>query len=144
MIFPFQIILKSKVTNKVAAKHSDITLEYLQNRFTGLKASDFQKEQYKITFKNRLFNGQGRNHILAIIDKGSFEMSPFDNKIIYQFSTLRTFLFFLVFGVIFTVLSQEVLIALLFTNLAYGLNVLITFIRLKFFIDKLSRELESL
>ena len=43
MIFPFQITLKAKVTNKVAAKHSDITLEYLQNRFTGLKASDFQK-----------------------------------------------------------------------------------------------------
>ncbi|OJJ20186.1 hypothetical protein BKI52_17080 [marine bacterium AO1-C] len=141
-MFPFQITLKSKITSRVASRHSDLILEHIQGRFAGLDVHNFQKNQYQVSFKTRLFSGQGSSHILAPINAGSFEVQPFANAIIYKFSMLRTAILFLCFGVLAILVGQNIVFSLSMSIGGYLIAMLGTFIRLKFFVDKLSRELE--
>ena len=143
-MFLLQITFRENIPKQIASKHPTLILNYLESRFDNLMASNFKRENDKVTFKNRFFNGQSRNHILAMIDGGSIKTERSSGTITYTFSTARTALLIFCFSVFASFMVKSILPVILFNLVGGGLGLLITWMRLSWFTTKLNEEIEAL
>lgn len=143
-MFPLQITFRKSISKQIASKHPQLILNYLESRFSNLMASNFNRENSKVTFKNDFFNGQSRNHILAMVDGGSIETEQASGVITYRFSTVRTALLIFCLSVFAAFMVKSILPLILFNLVGGGLGLLITWLRLSWFTAKLNEEIEAL
>ena len=109
-----------------------------------LKVNDITSNELRIDFTNAFFNGQGRNHLMAPVDKGYFELDKESGKLIYCFSMLRMFL--IASGMILFIgaMSRSWLFLLIGFLWIFGVNWIINLIRQNLFMNRLKKMLLKL
>ncbi len=110
-----------------------------------LKVDKIIIEGARIDFKNYIFNGQGRNHLMSGVDKGYFELDIYSQKLTYSYSTLRMFWVTLVMSIFFGCLFYSVsgfigggLLAFLWL---YGMNWVLSYIRHRVFLNIIANKI---
>lgn len=114
---------------------------YIKQQLKDLKIDNIGIDYDKITFSNPFFSGQGRNHIMSMIDKGYFEVDIYSHKITYGYSMKTAFLFSVV-----TIIALMVFMnfepgfnvfGILFVFFGISVNWIIHFIRQRMFFSRI-------
>lgn len=149
MIFPFNIKKTIKLPLRANKDERKYIKAYVVDRFKKLKVDKFFHLDNEIKFKNSFNNGQGRNHLFAVIDGGSIKCT--EQKVIISFSTVTTALITLAmafaFAVLMTLISGSIAVLLALPigySWLYGMNIFIFLIRIYFFKRRLKREIAEL
>lgn len=142
-MFPFTITLERSLGNSRKVE-STILIEELRKELIRLEIYTFEYNDVEIDFKNNMFNGQGRNHLMKSIDKGSFTIDKRSDRFIYSYSMLRMICILAVMSVVIGVASRDVSFALIGFAFILGLNWSITFIRQILFMNRLKKMLLKL
>src|SRR5690606_28313777 len=103
-LFPLNIKYNRKL-NKLS--ESSQIFDLIEKELIRLKIDKIQRAELKINFKNSFFNGQGRWHLMAPIDKGYLKLDEKSNNLEYSFSVIRTFYISLAFSLFFGLISQS-------------------------------------
>lgn len=114
-------------------------IDIIENELVRLKIDKIERSDFKINFKNSFFNGQGRWHLMAPIDKGYLKLDSNFNNLEYSFSVIRMFCISLIVSLFFGLIAQSYWIATIFFLWFFGMNWIITLIRQNLFIDKLQK-----
>jgi hypothetical protein len=148
-MFPFTITLRSKIINQESESIKNsllIIYEELKNQ----KIYKIEVIENRLIFQNRMFSGQGRNHLMGPIDCGHFELDINLNKIKYQYSTKRFFYISIIIPIIIGVIGYIVtkslgigLIGLIICCGMFGINWIITFIRHHYFFERLLKKINK-
>ena len=139
-MFPF--VIKYKRTLKSNSTSEQI-FEQIEKELIRLKIDKIQRLDFKIQFENSFFNGQGRWHLMAPIDKGYIKIKSNLNELEYSFSVLRTFYITTAMALFFGLISQSYWIGIVFFLWLFGMNWIITLIRQNKFANKLKRMLNE-
>ena len=108
-----------------------------------MKIDKIQRSDLKIEFENSFFNGQGRWHLMAPVDKGYLKLDGNLKNIEYSFSVIRTFYITSLMALLFGLISQSYWIGIIFFFWLFGMNWIITLIRQNQFANKLKRMLDE-
>ncbi len=137
-MFPLNIKYNRKLnTNSEISQIFDL----IENELIRLKIDKIQRSEFKINFKNSFFNGQGRWHLMAPIDKGCLKLDGKSNNLEYSFSVIRTFYISLAFSLFFGLISKSYKFGIIIFLWFFGMNLIITLIRQYIFINKLKSKL---
>lgn len=139
-MFPLNIKYNRKLNTK--SEISQI-FDLIENELIRLKIDKIQRSEFKINFKNSFFNGQGRWHLMAPIDKGYLKLDGKSNNLEYSFSVIRTFYISLAFSLFFGLISQSYKFGIIIFLWFFGMNLIITLIRQNVFINKLKNKLSE-
>jgi hypothetical protein len=142
-MFPFTITQERSLGNSRKVE-STILIEELRKELIRLEIYTFEYNDVEIDFKNKMFNGQGRNHLMKSIDKGSFTIDKRSDRFIYTYSMLRMICILAVMSVVIGFASRSVSFALIGFAFIFGLNWSITFIRQILFMNRLKKMLLKL
>lgn len=137
-MFPFTIT-QERTLGKINNLESTILIEALKKELIRLKIDRFEYNDVEIDFKNPFFNGQGRNHLMSPVDKGSFKIDKHSDRFIYSYSLLRMFYITTGMSVFVGLMSRNVSIFLLFFLVLFGVNWFITLIRHMLFMNRLKK-----
>ena len=118
-------------------------LDQFEKELTRLKIDKIQRSELKVEFENSFFNGQGRWHLMAPIDKGYLKLDNNLKKMEYSFSVVRTFYITSIMAIFFGIISQSYWIAIIFFLWLFGMNWIIILIRQNQFTNKLKRMLNE-
>ncbi len=137
-MFPLNIKYRRELNSN--SKSSQI-FDLIEKELTRLKIDKIQRSELKIDFKNSFFNGQGRWHLMAPVDKGYLKLDRELRKLEYSFSVIRTFYISLAFSLIFGLISQSYRFGIIIFLWFFGMNLIITLIRQNVFMNKLKNKL---
>ena len=115
----------------------------IEKELIRLRIDKIHRSDLKIEFENSFFNGQGRWHLMAPVDKGYLKLDSNLKKIEYSFSVVRTFYITSVMALFFGLISQSYWIGIIFFSWLFGMNWVITLIRQNRFANKLKRMLDK-
>ncbi|NGX85401.1 hypothetical protein [Aequorivita sp. KMM 9714] len=139
-MFPLNIKYKRVLNSKSDSRE---IFDKIEKELTRLKIDKIHRSDLKIEFKNSFFNGQGRWHLMAPIDKGYLKLDGNLKKIEYSFSVVRMFYITSVMALFFGLISQSYWIGIIFFSWLFGMNWIITLIRQNQFANKLKRMLNN-
>ncbi|MBU3027903.1 hypothetical protein [Zobellia galactanivorans] len=137
-MFPLNIKYNRKL-NKLS--ESNQILDLIEKELIRLKIDKIQRSELKINFKNSFFNGQGRWHLMAPIDKGYLKLDGKSNNLEYSFSVIRTFYISLAFSLLFGLISQSYKFGIIIFLWFFGMNWIITLIRQNLFMNRLKSKI---
>jgi hypothetical protein len=137
-MFPVTITLTKSISiEKVEA--ADI-LNGISDELKRLSVDDIVLDDRHVTFKNAFFNRkQGRWHLMAMVDSGTFDYNIYSKKLSYRYSTARSCLFCLGMSVLLGLFVQSFLVWLLGFLWLYGVNWIICLARQTGWFNKLFR-----
>ncbi|WP_339662457.1 hypothetical protein [Croceibacter atlanticus] len=139
-MFPFNIKYKRILSSK---SDSGQVFDQIEKELTRLKIDKIHRSELKIEFENSFFNGQGRWHLMAPVDKGYLKLDSNLKKLEYSFSVVRTFYITSIMALFFGLISQNYWIGIIFFLWLFGMNWIITLIRQNQFANKLKRLLNE-
>ena len=139
-MFPFEIKYKRTLNSNST---SEQIFDQIEKELTRLKIDKIQRLDFKIQFENSFFNGQGRWHLMAPVDKGYIQIERNLTELKYSFSVIRTFYITTAMALFFGLISQSYWIGIVFFFWLFGLNWIITLIRQNKFANKLKRMLNE-
>ena len=139
-MFPLNIKYKRILNSN--SKSGQI-LDQIEKELTRLKIDKTQRSDLKINFENSFFNGQGKWHLMAPVDKGYLKLNKNMKEIEYSFSMVRTFYITSGMGLFFGLISQSYWIGIIFFLWLFGMNWIITLIRQNIFVNKLKSKLNE-
>ena len=139
-MFPLNIKYKRILNSN---SNSGQILDQIEKELTRLKIDKTQRSDFKINFENSFFNGQGRWHLMAPIDKGYLKLNKNMKEIEYSFSVVRTFYIASGMALFFGLISQSYWIGIIFFLWLFGMNWIITLIRQNIFLNKLKSKLNE-
>tara|TARA_R110002020_G_scaffold8674_2_gene35077 strand:+ start:498063 stop:498506 length:444 start_codon:yes stop_codon:yes gene_type:complete len=139
-LFPFNIKYKRILSSK---SDSGQVFDQIEKELTRLKIDKIHRSELKIEFENSFFNGQGRWHLMAPVDKGYLKLDSNLKKLEYSFSVVRTFYITSIMALFFGLISQNYWIGIIFFLWLFGMNWIITLIRQNQFANKLKRLLNE-
>lgn len=113
----------------------------IEKELIRLKVDCIKPSDFEINFLNSFFNGQGRNHLMAPIDKGYFKLTRDLKTLEYSFSVTRMFYITLSMSLFFGLISQNYWVGLIFFLWLFGMSWGITLIRQSLFMNKLKKKL---
>lgn len=133
-MFPFNIKYHRKLN---ANFEKEKIFDEIEKELIRLKIDKIRRSDLEINFKNSFFNGQGRWHLMAPIDKGYLKLNRTSRKLEYSFSIIR--MFYITFGMslFFGLISQSYWIGIIFFLWLFGMNWIITLIRQNSYMNKL-------
>jgi hypothetical protein len=112
----------------------------IQEELEVLKVSYVQSAFQKVSFRNSFFNGQqGRTHLMATVDSGTFFLDVQSRTLRYTLSLRRTLGFSIIAGVLFALVSGAIAVGIIAFLWFFGLNWIITYIRHKRFFNRIIR-----
>lgn len=135
-MFPLNIKYKRKLN--IDSENNQI-IDIIEKELVRLKIDKIERSEFKINFKNSFFNGQGRWHLMAPVDKGYLKLDSSLKKLEYSFSVIRMFYITLTMSLIFGLISQSYWIGTIFFLWLFGMNWIITLIRQNLYMNKLKR-----
>jgi hypothetical protein len=135
-LFPFNIKYKRILSSKSDSRQ---VFDQIEKELTRLKIDKIRRSELKIEFENSFFNGQGRWHLMAPVDKGYLKLDSNLKKLEYSFSVIRTFYITSMMALFFGLISQSYWIGIIFFLWLFGMNWIITLIRQNQFANKLKR-----
>jgi hypothetical protein len=141
-IFPLTITFRRRI-DTIQQVRSEILIDAIQAELIRLKVDQIRTDGLRIYFKNSFFNGQGRGHLMAAVDKGYFELNKASGELIYVFSTMRSFLIGLAISLFMYLISRN-LSFLFFLIWMIGFGSVIDWIRHYFFMNRLKKMLLKL
>lgn len=139
-MFPLKITYKRILNSK---SDSSQVLDKIEKELIRLKIDKIHRSDLKIEFENSFFNGQGRWHLMAPVDKGYLKLDSNLKIMKYSFSLVRTFYIASAMALVFGLFSQSYWIGIIFFFWFFGMNWLITLIRQNQFANKLQRMLSE-
>ena len=139
-MFPLNI---KYIRNLNSKSDSRQILDQFEKELTRLKIDKIQRSELKVEFENSFFNGQGRWHLMAPIDKGYLKLDNNLKKMEYSFSVVRTFYITSIMAIFFGIISQSYWIAIILFLWLFGMNWIIILIRQNQFTNKLKRMLNE-
>jgi hypothetical protein len=139
-LFPFNIKYKRILSSKSDSRQ---VFDQIEKELTRLKIDKIRRSELKIEFENSFFNGQGRWHLMAPVDKGYLKLDSNLKKLEYSFSVIRTFYITSMMALFFGLISQSYWIGIIFFLWLFGMNWIITLIRQNQFANKLKRMLNE-
>ena len=139
-MFPFNIKYKRILNSKSDSRQ---VFDQIEKELTRLKIDKIRRSELKIEFENSFFNGQGRGHLMAPVDKGYLKLDSNRKKLEYSFSVIRTFYITSMMALFFGLISQSYWIGIIFFLWLFGMNWIITLIRQNLFANKLKRMLNE-
>jgi|TARA_B110000902_G_C13896170_1_gene432525 hypothetical protein len=139
-MFPLNIKYKRILNSN---SNSGQILDQIEKELTRLKIDKTQRSDLKINFENSFFNGQGRWHLMAPVDKGYLKLNKNIKEIEYSFSVVRTFYIASGMALFFGLISQSYWIGIIFFLWLFGMNWIITLIRQNIFVNKLKNKLNE-
>jgi len=139
-MFPLNIKYKRILNSN---SNSGQILDQIEKELTRLKIDKTQRSDLKINFENSFFNGQGRWHLMAPVDKGYLKLNKNMKEIEYSFSVVRTFYIASGMALFFGLISQSYWIGIIFFLWLFGMNWIITLIRQNIFVNKLKNKLNE-
>jgi hypothetical protein len=140
---PFYILFKRRLIIE-NPKSIALALEYIQNKLKGLKVDQIVCHDNHIDFKNRLFNGQGRWHLMAPINSGYFNYDKATSTIKYAISTSTALAFAFAFSCFVYFVSRSLTAAVLMFLWLYGMNLIIAMVRHQKFFNNLVIDLQMM
>ena len=139
-MFPLNIKYKRILNSKSDSRQ---IFDKIEKELTRLKIDKIHRSDLKIEFENSFFNGQGRWHLMAPVDKGYLKLDGNLKNIEYYFSVIRTFYITSLMALLFGLISQSYWIGIIFFFWLFGMNWIITLIRQNQFANKLKRMLDE-
>ncbi|MCL5247746.1 hypothetical protein M4I21_18175 [Cellulophaga sp. 20_2_10] len=137
-MFPLIIKYKRELTENIESQQ---VFDVIEKELIRLGVDKFKHSDLEIKFKNSFFNGQGRWHLMAPVDKGYFKLDRKLWKLEYSFSVIRTFYISLAFSFFFGLISQSYKFGIIIFLWFFGMNWIITLIRQNVFMNKMKRKL---
>lgn len=139
-MFPLKIKYKRILNSN---SNSGQILDQIEKELTRLKIDKTQRSELKINFENSFFNGQGRWHLMAPVDKGYLKLNKNMKEIEYSFSIVRTFYITSGMALFFGLFSQSYWFGVISFLWLFGMNWIITLIRQNIFVNKLKSKLNE-
>ena len=139
-LFPLNIKYKLILNSN---SDSGQIFDQIEKELTRLKIDKIQRSDLKIKFENSFFNGQGRWHLMAPVDKGYLKLDMNLKELEYSFSVIRTFYITSAMALFFGLIAQSYWIGIIFFLWLFGMNWTITLIRQNLFVNKLKRKLSK-
>jgi hypothetical protein len=139
-LFPFNIKYKRILNSKSDSRQ---VFDQIEKELTRLKIDKIRRSELKIEFENSFFNGQGRWHLMAPVDKGYLKLDSNLKKLEYSFSVIRTFYITSMMALFFGLISQSYWIGIILFLWLFGMNWIITLIRQNQFANQLKRMLNE-
>ena len=136
----FAINIKYKRSKTFSAPTKQY-LDLIEKELIQLKVDKIDHFPSKIHFQNSFFNGQGSNHLMATVDKGYFNIDSEFRELEYSFSVTRMFYITSSMSIFLGLVSQSYLATIFFFLFLFGMNLAITLIRHKMFLNKLITQL---
>ena len=136
----FPLSIKYQLELNVNSENSQI-FDIIEKELERLKIDKIKRSDLEINFENSFFNGQGRWHLMAPVDKGYLKIDRKLRTLEYSFSVIRTFNIALAFSILFGLISQNYWIGIIFFLWFFGMNWIITLIRQNLFMNKLKSKL---
>jgi hypothetical protein len=120
---------------------SEVILCAISTELNRLEVNKVEITGNLLSFKNALFNEQGGNHLMALVNKGYFKVDIDQNRLIYNYSTIRMMLITLAMSEFFALISQTISIGIVAFGWLFGINWVITWIRHRLFMKRLLRRI---
>ena len=139
-MFPLKIKYKRILNSN---SNSGQILDQIEKELTRLKIDKTQRSELKINFENSFFNGQGRWHLMAPVDKGYLKLNKNMKEIEYSFSIVRTLYITSGMALFFVVFSRSFWFGVISFLWLFGMNWIITLIRQNIFVNKLKSKLNE-
>ena len=139
-MFPFNIKYKRILNSKADSRQ---IFDEIEKELKRLKVDKIQRSHLKIEFENSFFNGQGRSHLMAPVDKGYLKLDNNLKNLEYSLSVVRTFYITTAMALFFGLISQSYWIGIISFLWFFGMNWIITLIRHNRFANKLRRMLSE-
>ena len=140
-MFPLIIKYRRELSTNSDAKQ---IFDIIEKELVRLKIDNVKRSDSAIIFENSFFNGQGRWHLMAPVDKGDLKIHRHLKTLEYSFSLIRTFYIALAISLFFGLVSQSYWLGIVFFCWFFGMNWIITLIRQNLFIDKLKGKLTEI
>jgi hypothetical protein len=136
----FAINIKYK-RSKTFSTETKQYLDLIEKELIRLNVDNIEQFPSKIHFKNSFFNGQASTHLMATVDKGYFNIDSELRALEYSFSVTRMFYITLSMSIFLGLISQSYLATIFSFLFLFGMNLAITLIRHKMFLNKLITQL---
>jgi len=145
MIFPLSIKYSTKINSTSTDDDSVIILQYITDQFRKLGIKDFNQHNNIVIFNISFSDGltMSKNHIFGSINSGYFSFDKRKKIIQYEFDTVHMAMIVLTMSIFIAITSQELFTTFIAFSFLYGVNILISTIRLYFFTRKLKKEIET-
>ena len=135
-MFPLKIKFQRELIVDIESKK---IFDIIEKELIRLKIDEIELYDSQINFKNSLFNGQGRWHLMAPIDKGYFKLNKTLGTLEYSISVIRMFYITLSMSFFFGLISKSYWIGLFCFLWLFGMNMILTLIRHNKFMNKLKK-----
>ena len=135
-MFPLKIKFQRELIVDIESKK---IFDIIEKELIRLKIDEIELYDSQINFKNSLFNGQGRWHLMAPIDKGYFKLNKTLGTLEYSISVIRMFNITLSMSFFFGLISKSYWIGLFCFLWLFGMNMILTLIRHNKFMNKLKK-----
>ena len=116
---------------------AQVILSAIEKELHRLKITDIHMTENRLSFKNALFNLQGRNHLMSPIDRGYFKVDMDKQRLTYSYSTIRMMLITLIMSLFLGLVSQMPIVGIIAFGWLFGVNWVIALIRHHLFMRRL-------
>jgi len=120
---------------------SEVILSAIEAELTRQKVNAIEIQGNVLRFENALFNKQGRQQLMASVDKGFFQVELNKQQLVYNYSTILMMWITLAMSLFFALVSQKLILGLVCFCWLFGMNWVITLVRNRYFMKKLIKKI---